>query len=280
MKTLKKIGFLFLLAFAATSVLTSCDGTDDVATGPSLTFDPDYTFEDRTATPGENIRIDVVITSEERIEDLSMVVTNGANEDEVYLLEDINEKQYTGTISRAANATVGAVETWTVIVTDKKGGSTQKSIVITTEGESPDLSQVSDQKFFNIIGKQHGAFDLVSSATVAASSASTTKDIVDQTVDGTDFGSWGTLNGTEFIRTTTAGTFLSYEKLSDIEDAWAKEIAKKSSTVDDVQVGDLILVKSGQVGNPMFVIAVTAVTETTTPGNNEDSYTFNYKGVF
>jgi hypothetical protein len=87
---------------------------------------------------------------------------------------------------------------------------------------------------------------------------------------------WGTDNGTEFIKTTTGGTFVAYKKLSDIETVWAANVATKTSTVD-VAVGDLILVKSGQSGNPLYVVAVSAVTD---GAGNDDSYTFDYKGVF
>ena len=275
MKTLNKIGFLFLMTAAVGFLFSSCGSTDGDSTAPKLTLSPDFTFEDRDATPDENIRIDIVVTSEEKIADISMVVANGANEDEVYLLEDVNEKSYSGSISRNANATVNAVETWTITVTDKKGGSTSKSIVITTKGESPDLSLAEDKMFFNVIGKEHGAYDLVAQATVAASGAAGTKDLVDQTTS--DFSKqWGTSNGTEFIKTAAGGTFAAYVKLSDIETTWESQKANITSTVD-VAVGDLILVKSGQVGNPMFVVVVTAVTD---GAGNDDSYTFDYKGVF
>jgi len=277
MKTLNKIGFLFLMTAAAGFLFSSCGDDAGDAAGPKLTLSPDFTFQDRDATPGQNIRIDVVITSEERLEDLSLVVTNGANEDEVYLLEDINEKSYSGTISRNANSTVGAVETWTIMITDKKGGSDSKSIEITTVGESPALVESTNLEFYNFKGAKAGAFDLVEEAALLQAASDTKKDLFDQTTAGGTFSKkWGTLNGAEFIVNPPGVTYqaFSLKKYSDLEAAWSSNAASKVSVTPELAEGDLLLVKSGQSGNKVFLVRINTIMDDGT-SKNDDSYNFD-----
>jgi hypothetical protein len=277
MKTLKKIGFLFLMTAAAGFLFSSCTDNGGDPAGPKLTLDPDFTFDDRDATPGENIRIDVVITSVEKLADLTMVVTNGANEDQVYLLENIGEKSYSGSISRAANSTVTAVETWTIMITDNKGNSDSKSIEITTVGESPALVESANLEFYNFKGANAGAFDLVSEEALLSAAADTKKDLFDQTTTGGTFSKkWGTLNGAEFIMNPPGVTYqaFSLKKYSDLEAAWTSNLATKVSVTPELAEGDLLLVKSGQSGKKVFLVRINTITDDGSSANN-DSYNFD-----
>jgi hypothetical protein len=276
MKTLKKIGFMFVMAAVSAFIFTAC-GTDEASPKPKVTFDSDvsagYTFADAEVTVGTLIKIGVIATSEVNIKTVEMHVSDGTNTDLVYDTT-LNEKQFTDDIFRNASANIGT-ETWTVTVTDKDGNSASRSLKITTKKESDSLSIIEDEQVFNIIGPNHGAYDLVASATRGVGDPAAQKDIVDQTTTSTFSREWGTLNGSEFIR-LNSGALQQFVLEDDIITRWNANSGSATSTLSNLDEGDLILCKSGQAGQ-YYVIALHTIMD---GAGNDDYYQFDYKGAF
>lgn len=280
MKTLKKFGFLFVMVAGAAMAFTSC-GSDDPEKEPiTLNFDSDrslgFYFEDATVVVGARIKIGARITSEEKIEKVEFIRTEGTQTTTIEDVLDVNEKIFNKDFSYTASLSANTVETLTVIVTDKKGNTKKRDIIITTKASGEALSLSLDQEFFNFIGLKEGAYDLTSLKSVASTEPDAIKDLMDQTTKAkpTFSKSWGTRNGAKFVYNpkVTFSAFKAEGKTkTDLETLWTDNEGSSTSLVSGLKEGDLILVKTAK-GNH-YLINLHTITEDAI-GNN-DGYKFD-----
>ena len=104
-------------------------------------------------------------------------------------------------------------------------------------------------------------------------------DLLDLTPSTAEFSkSWGSGHGTSMFARVTATVFTNASTTTGLEEEWDKVAATATSTIEDIETGDYILVKTGQadVSFDIFIIKVTAVEET--PSDNFDYIEFSYKG--
>ena len=88
--------------------------------------------------------------------------------------------------------------------------------------------------------------------------------------------SWGTLNGSKFVK-VSANDYNLATTTTFIYNLWKANAANAATTVTDIKVGDVILVKSGQsVPFGIYIIKITEVKET--PSDNLDYIKFEYQG--
>ena len=199
-----------------------------------------------------------------------------AGNDFPYSISNSDDDQYIDKIALQSGANIG-ITTWTFTVTDKDGKSASASITVDVQSATTPLATEVMGAFFHIEGSEHGAYDLVSGASVAASGSDADKDMINTDAAGDPFtGSWmsGTGNNTTFVKVTG----FDYDNAT-VESAMAAyNGGTSSSSVVDPVPGD-IYVALLRGGSDYAVIKVTKVdpADNTCNCGNTGIIEFDYK---
>ncbi len=128
---------------------------------------------------------------------------------------------------------------------------------------------------WNIMGPNHGAFDMVTGVTVAKATTDASKDAVDMSSLGSTSvtfpKTWTSLNTTMFV---TAAAGFDYANASDSTVIKGYKAGTAAAITKVLAVNDIILAKL-RSGNTYAVIKITGVVETS--DDNKDYILFNYK---
>lgn len=274
---MKKFNLLFaMLGVITLAFLSSCDPTETDDLSPLLTITTSGLSTSNTIDEGLTYTVEITAaqnpTSGKKLEDL-VIQTPGADTTIV-----INAASYNETFTIDAPL-AGVTHNFTFVLTDKDGVTDTETLSVTGTSattSTPFGTEVTGA-FFHIGGSLHGAYDLVSEATVSAAGAETSKDMKNTDMAGNNFtGSWttGTGNATMFVKDNA----FDYDNGS-VEDATAAFAAGSSvSTILNPLAGD-ILIAQLRGGSDYAVIEIVSVD----PANNEcgcgntGKITFNFK---
>ena len=275
---------LFLLAIPALGFLASCGGDDgDNSPKPTLTVNSGsgLTSADGNASIGSEVTFEVIaLSNDKKIKNISLSLSTNGGAAGVIADSIVGEKTATWRVVQAISGSTGDVLTFTFTAVDNNGKSDAKTITLNVKAPTRVLEHnVSSQKVYNIQGEELGAYDLNTETAKASSDLAANKDLLDLTPSTAEFSkSWGSGHGTSMFARVTATVFTNASTTTGLEEEWDKVAATATSTIEDIETGDYILVKTGQadVSFDIFIIKVTAVEET--PSDNFDYIEFSYKG--
>lgn len=264
---------------------------DPVALGPNITFQTNsgsgagvYTFADGSVLTGEAIKIGMRLTSDVNLKTSKIAVNfNGVGD---VVLHDSTYTSNTKTSSKDVTYTFPAQKgayVFTIYATDKDNNSKTAKITIIAKGPLTDRGVGTFHSLQSV--DNFSAFDLMLGEAITASSSATNqadRDIVDASTGATLSKTWKSQNGTEFLKSDASGKingkiYGQFSSEQDVIDAWnAAPAASKSTTVNNVDVGDLIIAKVVRSGQSYyFVIGINDVQDGT--GSENDFYEFQYK---
>jgi hypothetical protein len=263
---------------------------DPVALGPNITFQTNsgsgagvYTFADGSVLTGESIKIGMRLTSDVNLKTSKIAVNfNGVGD---VVLHDSTYTSNTKTSSKDVTykfPTQKGAYVFTIYATDKDNNSKTAKITIIAKGP---LTDRGIGTFYSLKAVDNfSAFDLMLGEAVTASGTANllSRDIVDGSTGATLSKTWNTQNGTMFLKSDATGKiggkiYGQFASEQDIIDAWnAAAAASKTSSVSNVDVGDLIIAKVVRSGQTYyFVIGINDVQDGT--GSENDYYEFQYK---
>ena len=275
---------LFALAIPALAFLTSCDGGSDpdAAPKPTLSFQTggSFTYTDAQAGVDDILKIGVIAKSNDsKISKVSIKLSTNGGTDGVIFDTTINANSATFTYNYKVQGSVADILKMTVVASDANGTTAEQSLNIEITPATVAIGLQQNQIVYNLQSPAgyNGAYDLTKSAAKYTADKPTEKDIIDGTPVSAVFNkTWTTVNGSKFVKVTANDYNLSTSS-SFIYNLWKTNAATATSTVTDIKLGDVILVKSGQsVPFGLYIIKVTEVKETTT--DNLDYIKFEYKG--
>jgi hypothetical protein len=279
------VNYTFAVALAGLTLFSACKPEDEVKPKPTLTFNTGtgYTFQDGRFENTSALRFGLVATapSGERLRQLAIKIsTNGglaATIKDTTLNASSLNYDYPFRVNGAVNDKIAV----TFTVTSANGETDSKTITITVISPIEALGEIANQEIHNLIGPNKGAYDLEGGVQVGASEPEATKDLKDLTTTSTSnthkfSQSWGSGNGTQFVR-VTAADYDNTQNSLQLSDLWTSKSASATATITNIQTDDVILVRSGQLGleYPYFLVKVTNVVLTTT--DNNDKIVFKYK---
>lgn len=283
-------------AILASTLFVGCgkdetvDPTDPVVLGPNITFQTNsgsgsgvYTFADGSVLTGESIKIGMRLTSDVNLKTSKIAVNfNGVGD---VVLHDSTYTSNTKTSSKDVTykfPTQKGAYVFTIYATDKDNNSKTAKITIIAKGPLTDRGVGT---FYSLKAVDNfSAFDLMLGEAITASGTAnlSDRDIVDASTGAILSKTWKSQNGTEFLKSDATGKingkiYGQFSSEQDVIDAWnAAPAASKSTTVNNVDVGDLIIAKVVRSGQSYyFVIGINDVQDGT--GSENDFYEFQYK---
>ena len=264
---------------------------DPVALGPNITFQTNsgsgsgvYTFADGSVLTGESIKIGMRLTSDVNLKTSKIAVNfNGVGD---VVLHDSTYTSNTKTSIKDVTYTFPAQKgayVFTFYATDKDNNSKSAKITIIAKGPLTDRGIGTFHSLQSV--NNFSAFDLMLGEAITASSSATNqaqRDIVDASTSGALSKTWKSQNGTEFIKSTNAAgsingkVYNQFNSEQDVIDAWNANVSSKSSTINNVEIGDLVIAKVNRSGQfYYFVIAIANIEDGA--GSENDFYEFQYK---
>ncbi|PCJ66418.1 MAG: hypothetical protein COA58_06475 [Bacteroidetes bacterium] len=283
MKNIKLFSMFALLSVGAL-FLTNCSGTDETPEpSPILNFLGGSEFVDDDISLAANTSFSIAITAshDKNIKSLKITAAiNGGVEGEVFD-SSFSDKTITQYVYNGVTGTNAGSEVYTVIIADKDGNSTSKSITITNLGDPGNslvefLLNNDDETFkvWNFRGAKKGAYGITTGINISSGEPDADKDIQDSTKIGETSGwpaRWTSRNGTEF-RKVTGSSWSNITNDSELLAAW--EAVGTSETTVDIVDGDLYVLNLGN-GGAYALVEITDVV--TTSGDNNDYVQFRYK---
>lgn len=286
---MKKLKLFALGLIGATFLLTSCED-DEENPNPVISVSEAITGSTGTVTVAPNTLIELewnarlegsgaelktFAISAQGFNSISPIPQSVAGNDFPYTISNSDDEQYIDKIAISAGANIG-ITTWSFTVTDKDGKTASASITVDVASATTPLATETMGAFFHIQGTEHGAYDLMTGASVAASGADADKDMINTDAAGDPFtGSWmsGTGNNTSFVKVTG----FDYTNAT-VESATAAYTAGTSSTsVADPAVGDMYVALL-RGGTSYAVIMITKVDpDDATSTGNKGKIEFDYK---
>ena len=283
-------------AILASTLFVGCgkdetvDPTNPVVLGPNITFQTNsgsgsgvYTFADGSVLTGDVIKIGMRLTSDVNLKTSKIAVNfNGVGD---VVLHDSTYTSNTKTRSKDVSykfPTQKGAYVFTIYATDKDNNSKTAKITIIAKGP---LTDRGIGTFYSLKAVDNfSAFDLMLGEAITASGTAnlSSRDIVDGSTGATLSKTWNTQNGTMFLKSDATGKiggkiYGQFSAEQDVIDAWnAAPAASKTSSVSNVDVGDLIIAKVVRSGQSYyFVIGINDVQDGT--GSENDFYEFQYK---
>lgn len=274
---------LFALAIPALAFLTSCGGdSNDAAPKPTLSFQTGtgYTSADAQAGLDDILKIGVIAKSNDsKISKVSIKLSTNGGTAGVIFDTTINANSTAFDYNYKVQGSVADILKLTVTATDANGTTAEQSLSIEITPATVAIGLQQNQIVYNLQSPAgyNGAYDLTKSAVKYAADKPTEKDIVDGTPSSAIFSkSWTSGNGSKFVK-VSANDYNLATSSTFIYTLWKNNAANATATVTDIKLGDIILVKSGQmVPFGLYIIKITEVKETTT--DNLDYIKFEYKG--
>jgi hypothetical protein len=287
-------------ALIATTLFVGCKkdetppGTDPVEKGPNISFQTNagsgagvYTFADGKVITGEEIKMGIRISSDVNLKSSKMTV-NFNNVGEV-VLHDSTYTSNTKTSNKDVMyifPTVKGPYVFTIYAEDKDGNKKSAKITITAQGPLLDRD---DGQFWSLKATgatKFSAFDLFEGEAITASASATNKanrDIVDASTGATLSKTWTSdpANGTEFVisgadNKLNGKVYSQFQSEQDVLDAWNAASSTKSTTINNVDIGKLIIAKSKRgTSFYYYLIAITNISDAS--GSEDDFYEFQYK---
>lgn len=293
---MKKLIYSGLVAFVAAAVMTGCGddtnggGTTTGPKGPSIEFQTNtgtfsgYTFTSGTAEIGTEIKIGSKISSADvNLKSTKMTVKYNNQAEQIVGTDSIiagNTKtcnrDYIFKLPQDKGTYV-----FTVYATDKNATTSSASITIQAFGPLSDRGtghRVYSLKSVNFFS----AFDLLTGEAITASSGAgneALRDIVDGSVNTALSKTWNSGNGTQFVISGADGklngkVFSQFQSEADIIAAW-DATSGKGSTINNVDIGKLIIAKSTRNGSTYYyLIGIDDVQDNA--GSEDDYYEFHY----
>jgi len=239
-----------------------------------------FTYTDAQAGVDDILQIGVIAKSNDsKISKVSIKLSTNGGTAGVIFDTTINANSATFTYNYKVQGSVADILKMTVVATDANGTTAEQSLNIEITPATVAIGLQQNQIVYNLQSPAgyNGAYDLTKSAVKYSADKPTEKDIIDGTPVSAVFNkTWTTGNGSKFVKVTANDYNLSTSS-SFIYNLWKTNAATATSTVTDIKLGDVILVKSGQsVPFGLYIIKVTEVKETTT--DNLDYIKFEYKG--
>lgn len=287
---MKKLKLFALGLIGATFLFTSCEEDDEETPNPVITVSEVITSSTGTVTVAPNTQIELewnarkegtgaeletFAVSMQGFNTISPVPTSEAGNDFPYSISNSDDDQYIDKIIVSAGANVG-ITTWSFTVTDKDGKTATATISVEVANATTPLATEVMGAFFHIQGTEHGAYDLVTGASVAASGADASKDMINTDAAGDPFtGSWmsGTGNNTMFVK--VSGYDYANATVESATAAYAGGTA--SASVADPAVGDMYVAQL-RGGTDYAVIMVTKVDpDDATSTGNKGKIEFDFK---
>lgn len=288
---MKKLSLLYAVAFATlTMFMTSCSSEDVDPIGPKMSFVGTSSVNEYV-NAGDSVVFEFITSKGDKNLDKITFRVNGnalnearytVNGEELtssatYSIKNNEKNGATYTIVIYAASTAGT-ENIEIALSDKDGLTAGLSVSITTDLSA--LQTRSGAKVYHILGAEEGAYDLHNNNTVAESGAATSKDIVNQDVNGVAFtGKFtvGTGNGSQFV---VANSSFSYENATKTSIANAFAAGSATTTVTP-STGDIILVKLRNLDQYAALKITEIEAEYGDSGNgNTGSMTFDYKSSY
>lgn len=286
---MKKLKLFALGLVGATFLFTSCE-EDEESPNPVLTVSEATTSSTGTVTVAPNTQIELewnarkegtgaelktFAVSVQGVNSINPIPQSVAGNDFPYSIANADDDQYIDKIAVNSGSNIG-MTTWSFTVTDKDGKSASASITVEVASATTPLATEVMGAFFHIQGTEHGAYDLMTGASVAASGSDADKDMINTDAAGDPFtGSWmsGTGNNTSFVKVTG----FDYADAT-VESATAAYTAGTSSTsVADPAVGDMYVALL-RGGTNYAVIMITKVDpDDATSAGNKGKIEFDYK---
>ena len=258
-----------------------CDLVNPTDT-PTCDFN-DMSIPSDVTTGGGAVQVNGELKGSEDITDVAVAVLNSSGsaasgfttpydavvKEKLDLENDLHLK-----ISAASSVTAG---TYKLKITATVGGtefSTEISFTVKTGSTGIALTEKTNGIISNIFGPDQGAFNLVDGERVSASSASTTKDLLDLSLVGEGFkGELGSDNGSTFVVADAA----DYTNATDVS---VKALAG-TATATKVAVSTVGTVFAVKLGNSRgyAIVKITSYDETAggSTGDNKGEVEFSYK---
>lgn len=294
---MKKLVYSSFVALIASAFLTSCGGDDGngggttTPKGPSIEFQTNtgtfsgYTFADGTTETETTIKIGVKLTSTVNLKSTKMTVKFNNQAEQLVMTDSTiggNTKTFARDYTFAIPADPGTY-VFTAYATDKDATTSSAKITIVASGKLLDRA---DGMFYSLKATgadRFSAFDfLTGEAITAASGAGNTaqRDAVDASTSTTLSKTWTSQNGTQFIISGTDGklnskVFTQFKTTQDLIVAW-NAAPTKSSTINDVDAGKLIIAKSVRDGKTYYYL-IAIDTAADGAGAEDDYYSFQVK---
>lgn len=260
------------LGLISATFLTSCeDDEDDTNPNPVITVEEAISSATGTVTvvPGTTVELkwnarkegtgaelETFAISSQGLNSINPIPTSDAGNDFPYSISNADDDQYIDFISVNAGTNIGSTN-WTFTVTDKDGKTASTSIAVEVANAATPLAVETMGAYFHIQGSEHGAFDLMTGMSVAASGADDTKDMINTDAVSTTFtGSWttGAGNTTMFVKATGFDYANATEEAAmTAYNAGTASASVASPAVDDVYVALL------RGGSDYAVIKITKV---------------------
>jgi hypothetical protein len=275
---------LFAMALPVLAFLTSCgsDGSEDAKPKPTLSFQTGagFTFADGQAGVDDVLKIGVIAKSNDsKLSKVTISLSTNGGTSGVIFDTTINANSTAFNYNYTVQGGVADVLKLTVSAKDNNGTSTEQVLSIEITPPTVAIGLQQNQFVYNLQSPAgyNGAYDLTTSSPKFTADKPAEKDIVDQTPTSALFNkTWGTANGSKFVKVTANDYNLSTSS-TYIYNLWKNNSATATSTLANIALGDVILVKSGQsVPFGLYIIKVTEVKETA--GDNLDYIKFEYKG--
>lgn len=283
-QTMKLKSILIALSIPALAFLAACGGgTDAAKPKPTITFQTGsgFTFSDANAKFDSVLNIGIrAASTDKKLAKVKVTVSaNGAAAGTVWDTT-ISVATFNYDYKYTVKGGTGDIQTLEVTAIDDNGTSAAVSLKVTITPPTYTVNQTGNQRVWNIIGLNKGAYDLNLQMERGSAEDEKLKDLKDMTtVSNPDFSkAWTSGNGSKFVR-VTLNDWNNVSSSADLLDLWQSKGASATATITNLAVNDYILVKSGQaVGFNIYVIRVDEVSDVA--GNNDYvKFTFIYADI-
>ncbi len=286
------------LLLVASTLFVGCGKDDGTGTGttvekgPNITFQTNsggsqtgFTFADGSALVGDKIKIGIRISSDVNLKSSKLTVKYNAQAE-----SNVHDSTYTSNTklsNKDVEYTIPAdkgIYVFTIYATDKDNNTKTAKITIKANGPLLDREDGVVYSLKATGADKFSAFDLLLGEAITASSSvqnTAFRDIVDASTSATLSKTWKSQNGTEFIisgdnGTLNGKTISQFKNDQEIIDAWNALSSTKSTQINNVDIGKLIIAKSTRDGNTYYyLIGINDVSDE--PGSEDDFYDFSYK---
>jgi len=279
--TMKTKLIIAALALPILGFLGACGDSASDTPKPTVTLKDGGLTTNTEIISGEEISFVISATAgSEALASVSIKASWNGKTENVYDTT-ITSKSAEFTYTTNLLGSVGDEVTYTITANDGNGTTGDAKVVVSVMPVQASLDGQSGFQLYNANSQGLNiSFDLYK-ANAMITGAPATQDIIDATTTGqADWSkTWKSNNGSTFVKidpndwqngTSTTYLFQLYK-------------ANKSNfneTIADMEVGDVILVRSGQdIDFNLFLVKITGVVDLPAAGNNNDYYQFDMRGL-
>ncbi len=273
------------LSLPVLAFLGSCGG-DSANPEPSISLNAGAGLVNADMQIMSDSMLKFSITATAGSESLSKItVTSSKNGAAASTLQDtaVSGKTVSYVLSRRIAGSVDDKIVVTFTATDANGKTKATSVTISVVPAMVLLTETQLQKVWNTLNQAYGnAYDLETGAEIMYNDPNPKKkDLLDMTVAGdAQFSkSWGSGNGTKFIKLTT-GDYTNASSTTYLYNIWKNNSASAVTKVTNLAINDVYLVKTGQdLPFNLYIIKVTDLIDNPAAGNHNDYVEFSYKKI-